>query len=139
MRAVSRDEGVEVHDLRLHDLLAAEGEELAHEARGPLGGAHDVLHLARGAGRSASRLRRSSSPCPMITMSRLLKSWAMPPGEPAHRLHLLRLAELLLEAAPLLLGLAPLRDVQEHHRHHPRRGLEGVDLVDAAEAVVAVR
>ena len=45
MRAVSRDERVQVHDLRLHHLLAAEGEELAHEARGPLGGPHDVLHL----------------------------------------------------------------------------------------------
>ena len=57
--------------------------------------------------------------------------------EPADRLHLLRLAQLLLEPPPLLLGLAPLRDVQEHHRHHPRRGLERVDLVRAPEAVVA--
>ena len=59
-------------------------------------------------------------------------------GQPAHRLHLLRLAELLLHAPSLRLGPALFRDVEEHHRQEAGRGPERVDLVDALHAVVPV-
>ena len=102
-----RDEGVEVDDLRLQHLLAAEGEELAHEARGPLGGAHDVLHLAQ------ARVVRVEAPAQQLAVAhdhreQVVEVVGDAAREPADRLHLLRLAQLLLEPPPFLLGLAPL-------------------------------
>ena len=89
-------------------------------------------------GSSASRPRRSSSPCPMMTMSRLLKSWAMPPASRPT-------ASIFWDwrscsSSRRRSSSASRRSVtsEEHRRHHPGRRLEGVHLVHAAKAVVAV-
>ena len=65
--------------LRPQGLLARESEQLAHQARGPVGVLLDVHDVLEGrVGRPMVHQRKSEKP--MIAVSMLLKSWAMPPA-----------------------------------------------------------
>ena len=77
---MSRDDGVQVEHPRLEHLLAAEGQELLGERRGPLAGLLDLLEVVPwlrvlGVERSQQELAVAQ-----MTVSRLLKSWATPPA-----------------------------------------------------------
>jgi hypothetical protein len=77
--------------------LRPERQQLPRERRRAIGGVRDVLHLLRL--RSACIDLEQHVAADVMTVSRLLKSWATAAGQPAHGLHLLRLAQLLLELA----------------------------------------
>ena len=77
---------ISVHDVLrftqpgLQDLLAAEREELAGQRRGAVRRAADLGHVQPARGRASSSPASSSSALPRIAVSRLLKSWAIPPA-----------------------------------------------------------
>ena len=72
--------GVQVEDPRLQDLAPAEGQQLPGEGGRAVGGVADLASCGAPPASPAARSRRSSSLYPMITLSRLLKSWATPPA-----------------------------------------------------------
>jgi hypothetical protein len=112
-----RHHGPQVEDLRLHDGLAAEGQELAGQGRGPVpGGGHLPDQLAAGVtGREAAQQQFAVAVDDGEEVVEVVGDAA---GQPADRLHLLRLAELLFE-------LVALADVHE--------GQHGADDAPLAE------
>ena len=97
-----RDDGVEVEDPRLEHLLPAEGEELAGEGGGALRRLEDLAPPS-----AAARSSRDQAPQDDVAVADddaedVVEVVGDAAGQPADRLHLLRLAELLLQ--PLRLG-----------------------------------
>ena len=87
---------------RLHDLLAAEGEELPRERSGALGRAPDLLDVGTGADRRAELVEQQIR----VAEDRgqdVVEVVRDAAGEPAHRFHLLRLAQLHLAVPQRLL------------------------------------
>src|SRR5262249_13688977 len=136
-------------DGRLEHLLAAEGEELARERRRAVGGVLDVLEptARRIAG---ARLAQEEARAADDRGEEVVEVVGDAAGEPADRLHALRVAEPLGHAPPLLLGAlllgeradrlvaaspADLDERRQRERadeadreHEPRRGpAEGAD------------
>ena len=100
------DDCVQVEHLRLQHLLPAERQQLPRQRCRAAAGRCGSRSTSRRAGVATVRLRQDAARCsPMMAVSRLLKSCAMPPAKPADRFHLLRLAQLLLE-------LHSIRDVK---------------------------
>ncbi len=75
------DNTVHVHECRLQDLLAAEGEQLLGQPAGPNGRSVDQLDLPAQWVVRGKSLGQYFPLRPMITVSRLLKSWATPPAK----------------------------------------------------------
>ena len=115
-----RQEGVEVQHLRVHDLLPAEGQELAGEAGGALRGLQDLLELAP---LRLARLAHQELGVPQDDAQRVVEVVGDAPGQAADRLHLLRLQQLRLEAP--VLG-----DVLEGHSHAVAGQREDLDRED---------
>ena len=70
---------VDVDRLHLERMLAREGEQALHQRRGALGGLAANWRASRARAPRPSRRRSARSRLPMIAVSRLLKSCAMPP------------------------------------------------------------
>ena len=70
---------VEIQHPGREDLAAAHGEELPGQRRGPVGGALDLPQILT-AERREPASSCSSDTWPRMPVSRLLKSWAMPPA-----------------------------------------------------------
>ncbi len=102
---------VEVQDLGLEHLAAAVGEQLAGEPGRPLRRLADLFHIAahRVPGRQVAQQQLRVAEDRREQVVEVVRDAA---GELAHRLHFLRLAELLLEAA--LLGDVALRAPDPH-------------------------
>ena len=109
-RADLLDHRVEVQVLPLQHLLAAEGQELAGEAGGAIGGLLDLLHAAaeRIVGLQPAEEHRAA---PGDDGEQVVEVVGHPAREPPHRLHLLGLPQLVLE-------LLALGDVH-HGADHP--------------------
>ncbi len=93
-------QSVEIDDLGLEDLATAEREQLLGQGRGPVRRAVDLIHvLAPGViGRQIGEEQVGVSADGGEDVVEVVGDAA---GEPADRLHLLRLDDLLLETAPL--------------------------------------
>ncbi len=92
------DDLVEVEDHGLHDLVAAEDQELARDAGGALGGVLDFLGVAMQrivGGELAHEIVVVADDDP----ENVVEVMGDAAGELAHDLHLLRLDELVLELA----------------------------------------
>ena len=87
------DDRVQRQYVRFHRLLPAEGHQLANQVRRPFASLCISSILAR-MGLPTDSSSSSTWLCPMMTVSRLLKSWASP-GQAADGFHLLRLSKLL--------------------------------------------
>ena len=74
------DDGVDVDHLEFEELFAAERQQLAGEGGGAVGGLLDGLYLDGAWRLPFSNCSSKTSVYPLITISRLLKSWATPPA-----------------------------------------------------------
>ena len=91
---------VQVHHPGLEHLLPAEREQLAHQGRGPVRGPIDLQEV------ESPRVLRLDLPHQQLGVAddggeEVVEVVRHAAGEPAHRLHLLRLTQLLLEGLPL--------------------------------------
>ena len=89
-------------------MLVAEGEELAGQRGGPMGGGEDQLELLAQLVAPAQPVDHELA-APGDDGQEIVEVVGHPAREPAHRLHLLRLAQLFLH--PVLAGHVP------HHAH----------------------
>ena len=123
------DDLVEVEGDRLEHLLAAEGQQLARQRCGALGGVQDLIHLRRhrriGLDAVRHQLRIAADRGQQVV--EVVRDAA---GEPADRLHLLRLAQLVLE----LHTIADVVDRGQNRRLAAELGDRGIrfDLDDLA-------
>jgi hypothetical protein len=86
------DDLVQVDDLRLEDLLAAEGEQLARQCRRPVGGKLDLVERRGERGIAAVDLRAGDVAVAADRQQQVVEVVGDPARELADRLHLLRLA-----------------------------------------------
>ena len=105
--ADAANHGVEVEDLRLEDLLAPEGEELARQVLGAAGRPLDELHVATEA-RFVADLLPQQDGAPGDHRQEVVEVVGHAAGQLADRLHLLRLREPLLRQRDLLVRAAEL-------------------------------
>jgi hypothetical protein len=109
------DEPAQVEDALLDHLLAAEREQLPGEGRAALAGPLHLLEV--GAARVVRGQRRDEEVrVAQHHGEQVVEVVRHAPGEPADRLELLRLQELLLHAHELLLRPAPLLDLALERR-----------------------
>ena len=87
---------IDVERDRLEDLLAAEGEQLARQRRRAIGGVQDLVHL-RGHRRVRLDAVRHQLGIAADRGQQVVEVVRDAAGEPADRLHLLGLAQLILE------------------------------------------
>ena len=94
------DQRVDVEHLRLEDLLAAEGQELARQAGRALGRPPDLLHVV---GQRVALLQHAPDQVAVAhdDGQEVVEVVGDPAGQAADGLHLLRLPQLGLEALPL--------------------------------------
>src|SRR5690606_31185666 len=94
------DRVVDVHDLWLDRLSTGEGEQLPRQARRTLGGLDDLLHVRvdRAAGLEGAEHEAAEG---VDDREEIVEVVGDAASEAPHRLHLLGLAELILEAAAL--------------------------------------
>ena len=104
------DDRAEIEDARLQDLPPAESEELPRQGRGPFGRPDDLAH-ALAALRIVGERRPEQLGVTLDDRQEIVEVVGDSAREAAHRLHLLRLAELRLELKPL--GDVPTRRVHE--------------------------
>ena len=102
---------VEVDHLGLERLAPAEGEQMAGQGRGAVGGFDDRVEIALALRLGLRPPRRSRSAEPRITVIRLLKSWAMPPVSSPSACSFCDWNKSRARLLQLLLGLAALGDV----------------------------
>ena len=94
------DHEIQVEDSGRQHLLAAEGQQLAREAGGAVGGFLHFFHA--GAQRIAGlHLVEHQLAVAFDDGEQVVEVVGHAAGQPAHRFHLLRLAELLFQSAPL--------------------------------------
>ena len=111
----SRDRVVHVQHARLQDLLAAEGQQLARESGGPVGGFFHLLD-AEAQRRGIRHAFQKQLGVALYHHQQIVEIVRHAPGEFADGLHLLRLAQLIGQA--LALG-----DVQRDSNHALNRAL----------------
>ena len=102
-----RQDVVQIDDLRLEDLLSAEGQHLPRQIRSALAGALDLLEL----GPPTRRDRAIANQHLRVAQdyrAQIVEIVGDAAGKTADRLELLRLSELFLALAQRLLGAAPL-------------------------------
>ncbi|HEX2799396.1 MAG TPA: hypothetical protein VHQ44_06965, partial [Thermoanaerobaculia bacterium] len=104
------DDRAEIEDARLQDLPPAESEELSRQGRGPFGRPNDLAQ-AFAAFRIVGERRAEQLGVTLYDRQEIVEIVGDSACEAAHRLHLLRLAELCLELKPL--GHVPTCRVHE--------------------------
>ncbi len=124
------EEPVQVNDPRLHDLAAAEGEELRGQGGRPRGGASNLFQVrddsgVRVRGRARSHVRDRQLGIAPDRHQQVVEVVRDPARQTTDGLHLLRLAELFLQAFPL------------RHVPHDRQVAAGKDMRPGAELGLA--
>ena len=108
---------VEAQAANLKELASAEGEQLLGELGGPQAGLANLLDVLPDR-LSRPQIREGQLAVAQDRGQQVVEIMGDPPCQPADRLHLLGLAELLLGQLELLLGPLPFGDV-EVDRHAP--------------------
>jgi len=119
-----RDHLVQGQHLRAEELLARQGEELARDADGPVRRLDDPLEALPRARVAGRELAQEEVGVPEHDREHVGEVVGDPAREAPDRLHLLRLAQALLELVARGLGELALGDVA--HRQHPQRPLAAV-------------
>ena len=109
---------VQVEDRGCERLTPAEGQELAGEQRAAVGRLPDLLHV--GPARASSvQVAEENVAEAADRGEHVVEVVGDTAGEPAHRIHPLRLAELLLALVQRGAGAGPLADIGGEHQPRP--------------------